>query len=181
LGDAKHEPRLEEAVALLRHAKENLVVNLLGVQLDERSRYFAKLFPQLCQLRAETARPHWMLIDEAHHMMPPQWATAASLPQQLQGTIFVTVRPEHLARAALDTVGFVVAVGVDPAATLCSFCFAVGEDPPEMRAGHIDRGLAYFWERRERRLCRVRITGANTRKVSWARTAASTSAGQMAA
>src|SRR3984893_16653236 len=70
LGDAKHEPRLEEAVALLRHPKENLVVNLLGVHVDDRPRYFAKLFPQLCLLRAETARPHWMLIDEAHHMMP---------------------------------------------------------------------------------------------------------------
>ena len=155
LGDAKHEPRLEEAVELLRHVKENLVVNLLGVQLDERPRYFAKLFLQLCQLRAETARPHWMLIDEAHHMMPPEWATATTLPQQLQGTIFVTVHPEHVARAALESVGFVVAVGVDPAATLCSFCCVVGEDPPEMRAGHIDRGLAYFWERRERRLRRV--------------------------
>jgi phosphoglycolate phosphatase (TIGR01487 family) len=157
LGDAKHEPRLEEAVELLRHVKENLVINLLGVQLDERPRYFTKLFLKLCQLRAETARPHWMLIDEAHHMMPPEWATAVTLPQQLQGTIFVTVHPEHVARAALETVGFVVAVGVDPAATLCSFCCAVGEDPPEMRAGHIDRGLAYFWERRERRLRRVRI------------------------
>ena len=157
LGDAKHEPRLEEAVELLRHVKGNLVVNLLGVQLDERPRYFAKLFLQLCQLRAETARPHWMLIDEAHHMMPPEWATATTLPQQLQGTIFVTVHPEHVARAALESVGFVVAVGVDPAATLCSFCCVVGEDPPEMRAGHIDRGLAYFWERRERRLRRVHI------------------------
>jgi hypothetical protein len=156
LGDAKHEPRLEEAVALLRQ-KENLVVNLLGVHLDDRPRYFAKLFPQLCQLRAETARPHWMLIDEAHHMMPREWATAASLPQQLQGTIFVTVHPEHVAHAALETVVSVVAVGVDHAATLCSFCRAVGEDPPEMRAGHIDRGLAYFWERREHRLRCVRI------------------------
>jgi Helicase HerA, central domain len=72
LGDAKHEPRLEEAVELLRHVKENLVINLLGVELDERPRYFARLFSQLCQLRAETARPHWMLIDEAHHMMPPR-------------------------------------------------------------------------------------------------------------
>ena len=139
LGDAKHEPRLEEAGELLRHVKENLVVNLLGVQLDERPRYFAKLFLQLCQLRAETARPHWMLIDEAHHIMPPEWATAVTLPQQLQGTIYVTVHPEHVARAALESVGLVVAVGMDPAATLCSFCRAVGEDPPEMRAGHIDR------------------------------------------
>ena len=98
-----------------------------------------------------------MLIDEAHHIMPPEWARAVTLPQQRQGTIYVTVHPEHVARAALESVGLVIAVGMDPAATLCSFCRAVGEDPPEMRAGHIDRGLAYFWERRERRLRRVPI------------------------
>jgi hypothetical protein len=71
--------------------------------------------------------------------------------------IFVTVHPEHVARAALETVGLVVAVGMDPAATLCSFCCALNEDPPEMPVGNIDRDLAYCWERRERRLRRVRI------------------------
>jgi hypothetical protein len=90
--------------------------------------------------------------------LPPEWAIATTtLPQHLQGTILVTVHPEHVARAALETVGFVIAVGVDPAATLRSFCCAVSEDPPAMRVGHIDRGLAYFWEPRERRLRRVRI------------------------
>jgi HAD superfamily hydrolase (TIGR01484 family) len=156
-GDAKHEPRLQEAVELLRHPKENLVVNLLGVQLDERPRYFAKLFPQLYQLRAETARPHWILIDEAHHMMPPEWARAAHLPQRLEGTILVTVHPEHVARAVLESIALVVAVGSDPAATLRSFCGAVGKDPPEMHDGPIERGLAYLWERRERRFRRVHI------------------------
>ena len=158
LGDAKHEPRVREAIELLRHPTENLVVNLLGVQLDERPRYFAKLFPELCQLRAETARPHWMLIDEAHHLMPPEWA-AASLPQRLEGTILVTVHPEHVARAALETIALVFAVGSDPAATLRSVCGALGEDPPDMRDGPIERGLAYLWERRKRRLRRVRISG----------------------
>jgi phosphoglycolate phosphatase (TIGR01487 family) len=159
LGDANHEPRLQEAVELLRHANESLVINLLGVQLDERPRYFAKLFPQLCQLRDEIAKPHWMLIDEAHHMMPPGWSAAAALLQQLRGTILVTVHPEHVARAALETAAFVVAVGSDPEATLRSFCGALGEEPPEMRYGHIERGLAYLWERRERRLRRVHIKG----------------------
>jgi hydroxymethylpyrimidine pyrophosphatase-like HAD family hydrolase len=157
LGDAKHEPRLEQAVELLRHVKQNLVINLLGVQLDERPRYFARLFPRLCQLRAETARPHWMLIDEAHHMMPPEWSTATTLPQQLQGTIFVTVHPDRVARAALETVSFVVAVGANPISTLRAFCGALGEEPPEMYNGRIERGLAYLWERKERRLRRVRI------------------------
>jgi len=81
LGDAKHEPRLQEAVELLRDPKENLVVNLLGVQLDEPPRYFAKLFPQLCQLRAETARPAGLLHHRrvtTHWMF--SWLLATAYP-----------------------------------------------------------------------------------------------------
>jgi hypothetical protein len=88
------------------------------------------------------------------------WATAASLPRPLDGTILVTVHPEHVARGALETIALVVAVGSDPAATLRAFCGALGEDLPEIRDGQIERGLAYLWERRERRerrLSRVRI------------------------
>jgi len=74
--------------------------------------------------------------------------------QQFQ---LVTVHPEHVARAALETIALAVVVGSDPAATLRAFCGALGEDPPEIRDGQIERGLAYLWERRERRLRRVRI------------------------
>ena len=158
LGDAKHEPRVEEAVELLRHAKENVVVNLLGVQLEERPRYFIRLFSQICQLRA-VARPHWVLIDEAHHMMPPEWPASASLPQQLHGTILVTVHPDHVARAVLQTVAFVLVVGSAPATTLRSFCGALGEAPPELSDGETEPGIAYFLDRRERRLRRVRVHG----------------------
>ena len=79
------------------------------------------------------------------------------MPQRLEGTILVTVHPEHVARAALETVALVVAIGSNPAATLRSFCDALGENPPEMRDGQIERGLAYLWERREHRLRRMRI------------------------
>ena len=140
LGDAKHEPRLEEAVELFRHVKE-ICRQLLGVQLDERPRYFAKLFPQLCQLRAETARPHWMLIDEAHHMMPPEWAATANLPQQLEATIFVTVHPEHVARAASRLIALVVAVGPD---SRSDALFVLRRRWARTRlkcAGQIERGL----------------------------------------
>jgi hypothetical protein len=67
------------------------------------------------------------------------------------------VHPDHVARAALETVSFVVAVGVNPTSTLRAFCGALGEEPPEMCNGQIEHGLAYLWERKERRLRRVRI------------------------
>ena len=54
--------------------------------------------------------------------------------QQFQ---LVTVHPEHVARAALETIALAVFVGSDPAATLRAFCGALGEVPPEIRDGQI--------------------------------------------
>jgi hypothetical protein len=90
-------------------------------------------------------------------MMPPEWPAAASLPQKLHGTILVTVHPDHVERTVLETVAYVLAVGLAPAATLRSFCGALREDPPELSDGQTEPGVAYFWERRERRLRRVRV------------------------
>lgn len=92
--------------------------------------------------------------------MPAEWGAATlALPQQMQGAILVTVHPDHVARAALDTVAQVVVVGADPAATLRSFCEALDEDPPEVGPAQLDEGFGYLWDRTERRLRLVRIPG----------------------
>src|SRR3984893_106906 len=70
-------------------------------------------------------------LGDAKH--EPRLQAAVELLRPWNGTILVTVHPEHVARAALETIALVVAVGSDPAATLRAFCGALGEDPPEIR------------------------------------------------
>ncbi|MGH6797208.1 MAG: phosphoglycolate phosphatase, partial [Roseiarcus sp.] len=93
--------------------------------------------------------------------MPTDWApAAAALPQQLQGALFVTVHPEHVATAALETVDQLVAVGADPAATIRCFCNALAEaPPPEIEDAPLEEGFAYLWARKQRRLQRVCAEG----------------------
>jgi hypothetical protein len=97
LGDAKSKPRLPEIAELLEKPEQNVVVNLLGVDIAERPRFLSELMPALSRLRVETARPHWLVIDEAHHLLPSTWNGASLiLPQEFAGTMLITSSPTLL-------------------------------------------------------------------------------------
>ncbi len=65
-------------------------MNLLGVPLGDRPAYFAKLMPHILAEKAKTGRPHWLVIDETHHLLPAGEAAtnvASLLPDR--GLMFV--------------------------------------------------------------------------------------------
>jgi hypothetical protein len=102
LGNRLRSPSIAEVLSILEDPKINLSVNLLGIPLRDRPDFFAQLLPNLQAMRARTGRPHWLVVDEAHHMLPDTWGHgAAVLPQQLHETILVTVHPDHIAPAIL--------------------------------------------------------------------------------
>jgi hypothetical protein len=112
LGNARHAVLVSEALAFLEDPRINLNVNLLGIPLADRPAFFSQLFPSLQAMRTRTGRPHWIVLDEAHHMMPPEWRHLdETFTRDVQGVVFVTVHPEHLAPGVLSLVDVVVAVG----------------------------------------------------------------------
>jgi HAD superfamily hydrolase (TIGR01484 family) len=131
LGDPTHVPSPDEVLQLLE-CFDNPVVNLLGIPLADRPRYFANLLGRIQELRSRTGRPHLIVIDEAHHLLPGEWSQAPlTLPITLEGTLMVTVHPEKIAADALRKVNLVVAVGERPDRTIQGFCKAVGEKAPD--------------------------------------------------
>ena len=88
------------------------VINLLGIPWDERPPFFQNLFPRLQEMRARYGRPHWLVVDETHHLLPALWKPAAlTLPEKSGGMIFVTVHPKEVMPSALASVDLVLAVG----------------------------------------------------------------------
>ncbi len=86
LGNPEHAPTVDECVQLLSKPDQNAVINLLGVKLDDRPWFFLSLFARIRELRARTGRPHWLIVDEAHHAMPANWRpTDQNLPERLEG------------------------------------------------------------------------------------------------
>jgi HAD superfamily hydrolase (TIGR01484 family) len=127
IGDAETPPKEDEALALLRKAGANVVINTQALDSQERPSFFSSLLPQVAALRARTGRPHWLIIDEAHHLMPTsQEALLAVLPKDIPAAILITVHPEAVSSAVLKTVETVVALGDKAAHVLCQFSTAIG-------------------------------------------------------
>ena len=160
VGDPKTPPRLGEVMELLAQPHQSVVISLTGVELAERPQFFAQLLPELSRLRAQRGRPHWLLIDEAHHMLPPALANAeVTVPRELAASILVTVHPDHLAPPALDAVGLVLTVGAAAVKSLRSLCTRIGEMTPRVDDRPLERSEALLWERgtaAARRVCTIR-------------------------
>jgi hydroxymethylpyrimidine pyrophosphatase-like HAD family hydrolase/energy-coupling factor transporter ATP-binding protein EcfA2 len=138
LGSARHAVPVNEALAVLEDPKRNLNLNLLGIPLADRPQYFGSLFPRLQAMRTRTGRPDWIVLDEAHHMLPSDWGhVGRALPLRLGETMLVTVHPEHVAPLTLSLVDVVILVGKSPEKTLKAFADAVG------LAFHWPDGLSY--------------------------------------
>ncbi|MBD2460903.1 HAD family hydrolase [Oscillatoria sp. FACHB-1407] len=148
VGDARQVPNEKELLSLLHQSGQNVVVNLLRLALDQRPAFFTKLLPQLQELRVKTGRPHWLIVDEAHHLMPTSWQqTGLALPQELDRMIFITVHPDHVSPAALSSLTAIVALGETPDQTIQSFAGAINQPAPEMPALTLKSGEALAWFR----------------------------------
>lgn len=124
-GSAEQPPTADSVMELLRKPWNNVVVNLLGVKLTDRPNFLAALLPELLSLRARTGRPHFVVVDEAHHMLPAQWGPGgAAIPAELKGFLFITVHPERLFPRLLDCVDRIIVVGAEPCSALRAFCEA---------------------------------------------------------
>ena len=133
LGDADAAPSCEEALKLLDRAGTNVVINTQALDAAERPGFFAELMPQIATLRARTGRPHWLLIDEAHHLLPQARGGVGNvLPEQNPATIFITVHPEAVSLHALKSVDIIVAVGEGAPAVIETFCRTVGVEVPRI-------------------------------------------------
>ncbi|HZF38917.1 MAG TPA: phosphoglycolate phosphatase, partial [Blastocatellia bacterium] len=140
---------VDEVFELLDQPSQNVVVNLLGIALDHRPPFFAGLLPRLQELRATLGRPHWTVVDEAHHLLHSSWDPAElTVPQKMRGTLMITVHPESVSPAALSVVDLVIAVGEAPERTLANFSHAIGQPPPSFSYGapiELRTGEAVGW------------------------------------
>lgn len=148
-GTAQRGPGVTEIMTALEGPDTNVMVNLVGLPLRDRPAFFLALLPALQERRAKFGRPHWILVDETHHLLPREWQPVqAVLAQELTGMVYVTVHPDQVAKTVLQTVDVVIALGDDPAGTITRFCEALGVPVPHIEMTALAHGEAVFWDRR---------------------------------
>jgi HAD superfamily hydrolase (TIGR01484 family) len=148
LGDDQRPASVSEVLDVLSKPDANAAVNLTGIALNDRPAFFEALLPRIQELRAKTGRPHWIVIDESHHVLPSSWQAArVTVSQGIYGMMLITLEPDRVAAPILSAVDVVVAIGEDPAETLKIFGEAVGQPPPALGSVALKTGEAVAWFR----------------------------------
>jgi HAD superfamily hydrolase (TIGR01484 family) len=152
VGEPTAVPTTKQVFDLLAKPDTSIVVSALAVEVDKRPGFFAEFLPKLAAFRARTARPHWLFVDEAHHMLPkPRDGASLALPGELPGTILITVHPETVAAGVLKMVTAVLALGPEAPEVIRTFCGVTGVEPPDGLASP-DAEHVLFWRPAEGRL-----------------------------
>jgi HAD superfamily hydrolase (TIGR01484 family) len=146
LGTPTRPPGIDEIVQLLAKPHASCVANIVGLPIADRPGFFASLAPRLQELRAKSGRPHWIVIDEAHHLLPAEWQPGPlALPEKLSGVWQVTVHPDLIAPKALTDVTTLIAVGKQPEAAFKEFSDLCKLTPPPVEDAQLAPGEAILW------------------------------------
>lgn len=146
VGDGGRPPRISEVLSILRDPDVSVNINLLGVSLLERPNFFATLFLRLQTMRIQTGRPHWLIFEEAHHLVPSIGAYAPlAFSERLGEVLLITVHPQRVAPTILSMVDVLIAVGPSPTETVRSFAEAARTSLPAADELDTPEGCVMCW------------------------------------
>lgn len=140
IGDPKHVPTPDEIEALLQKPEQNVAINLLGLPFEARAPFFSEISGRITAMRAKVGRPHWMVMDEAHHLTPREQELNFSLPAH--NVIGITVNPDTLSRRLLDSVSNAIVLGETAGKALHAI-----DSKASTSIGPLERGQAALWHR----------------------------------
>jgi HAD superfamily hydrolase (TIGR01484 family) len=170
LGAPNRAPLVSEVLDVLKEPTRNVVVNMLGIAIEHRPEFFAQLLPALAELRTRTGRPHWLIVDEAHHLLPSNWKPADDLPLRPHGTIYVTVNSGSIAKAVLPTINTLLAVGDHPDKTVRDFAKVASiKRVPYVASDRLPARHTVLWRTDSKQTHVVKIEPARTERTRHSR------------
>ena len=143
IGNETSTPSLEEIGTVLKNPAANVVICTLSIPLADRPAFFFKLLDLLQDLRKEYAHPHWILIDEAHHVMPVD-NEQHSIPTDFKNFVVITTTPDALLPGIIQKVGMTIMVGENPETPMKQFASVRKLTYP--RTPKLEKGEALVWD-----------------------------------
>ncbi|HET9652273.1 MAG TPA: HAD family hydrolase [Usitatibacter sp.] len=150
-GSCDNAPTVAEVLTALEKPDVHAVVCLASVSADDRPAFVEKLLLPLRELRETAGRPHWIVVDEAHDLLPASARAEESPSSAAENTIYVTSDPMALAPGVLAAVEGIVACGAGAPAVIDAFAAAVAWAKPALPAGTVRDDQALVWFRRSER------------------------------
>jgi hydroxymethylpyrimidine pyrophosphatase-like HAD family hydrolase len=112
MGSENQAPEVQSVIDLLEKTQQNCTVDMLSIQYADRPYFFRELINPLEKLREKTGRPHWIILDEAHHLIPSDRSRQASpIPHGSKGLFLITTSPQNLDPSILSEIDLFLFVG----------------------------------------------------------------------
>jgi hypothetical protein len=146
--DFERIPAVSEILEVLKKPGNSMTINLLGVPIVDRPSYFLAVLPALQELRARTGRPHWIVIDEAHHLIPRESKSMSlTIPKDPANLLLITVHPDRVATPLLESMNELLIVGPEPDIVIDQFQRASGIrfSPTKLSANDRRSGNIVAW------------------------------------
>jgi hydroxymethylpyrimidine pyrophosphatase-like HAD family hydrolase len=88
----------DEVGQLLQRPDGRLLLNLSALSMDEKVTYATQVLAVVSSVRAASGLPHWLIIDEAHHIVPAEGSAAVDLVRAgAESMALITMSPDLLA------------------------------------------------------------------------------------
>jgi hydroxymethylpyrimidine pyrophosphatase-like HAD family hydrolase len=164
LGNAQQTPTVQDVLDVLDDPTQNVCVSLLAMAAQDRPRYFGELQTALSGFQARSGRPHWLVVDEAHHVLPSDSVDVQPLAWKLGGLALVTLDPKRVAAIVKPLITHVCLVGRDPSDTLAAASELLEVGAPTGRVSDLRKGQALLWRRGTRRAQLVKLIPATYKR-----------------
>jgi len=153
---------------LLRHPRTSLVLDLSALSLADQVGYATTALAVVATVRSTTGLPHWLIIDEAHRVLPAEGSPAAALLQPGAESLALITRAAGDLAPAVRRLPTVVAA-TELAAFEESVQYVLGARglplaAPSAGGRALERGeAAVAWLEREPRVARFRVGNPRVR------------------
>lgn len=144
IGGLTAPPTTEDSVHHLLQAQLNVVVSTLALPPAARVQLFGDLLPFIQRLRSTSGRPYWMIVDEAHYMLPH----CANWPPGFLGNVgavIVALDYDQICPVLLNDIDVLVTLGSTARELVERFAKQIQCSIPEFPERLPKREFACFW------------------------------------
>ncbi|HXH85133.1 MAG TPA: HAD family hydrolase [Candidatus Tectomicrobia bacterium] len=151
-------PATDEVQQLLRQPRTSLVLNMSAMTRDEKVAYAAQVLATTAATRSASGLPHWLILDEAHHLLPPEGSPASELLQPgTEALCLITLTAQDLTPAVRGLPNMVASTELEALAAAVKAVRA-GAGVPGLDGAPLGRGeAAIAWLSPTPRAARFRV------------------------
>ncbi|MFA6084887.1 HAD-IIB family hydrolase [Mucilaginibacter sp.] len=157
MGDASQPLVIEEVTKLLIQAAQNVVVCTLAIPLSDRPVFFKKLLTAVVDLRKNTGHPHFIIMDEAHHLIPKETEDSFfNFPEDFKNFFAITTKPDLISHIFLERVNIAIMMGDAPGKFMAEFAAIVNVEMDIPENIQLQKGEVLVWRKDQNKTVPVR-------------------------